>query len=266
MAAEFRQRNICMEFEVTSDIGQRALPSLVDHLCDSANTCACMFVNFVSECAKWAGTLETLLAKAGMKIGVLQINGAMDKHEKFSFIRLFTSAIRMSNFNPRVLVFTAAANTGIDNKRVDYVLRVGLPRCLITLLQERGRNARVAGMKGLFAVFTDWKLFMRLLMSIIAPNSSKPDEVQDHNFANSMISSKSPLRKMQAPNRGESNESRSPLTKKQIQQNMTTAYNDLIDVVHLYFLPGFGCVHCRCEWFLFSGEHIGHPEIMLLCG
>ncbi len=60
----------------------------------------------------------------------------------------------MKGFDPRVLVATAAANTGIDNEKIDHVLRVGLLQCVITLLQERGRNAQKHGMNGLFAVFT----------------------------------------------------------------------------------------------------------------
>ncbi len=95
--------------------------------------------------------------------------------------------LKMKNFDPRVLVATAAANTGIDNERVDYVLRVGLPRCIITLLQERGRNVRNESMVGLFAVFTDWTLFIQLILSILLPTSKKVTMVKEHNFANSMI-------------------------------------------------------------------------------
>ena len=71
---------------------------------------------------------------------VVQINGDQDKHEKFAYTKLFTDSIKMNDYNPRVLVATAAANTGIDQVLVKWVLTVGLPRCLTTLLQERGRS------------------------------------------------------------------------------------------------------------------------------
>ena len=164
-----------MHFEATSDIGQKALPPMVDHLKEDTNAFACLYVNFIWECAKWCGTLKKLLAKAKAGVDVIQLTGEMDKHEKFAFIRLFTSSLFMRNYNPRVLVATAAANTGIDQEKVDYVIRVGLPRCIITLLQERGRNARVAGMRGFFGVFTDWSLFVRLVLSILMPTKKEAE-------------------------------------------------------------------------------------------
>ena len=104
----------------------------------------------------------------------------MEKEEKFAFIRLFTSDLSLLDFNPRVLAATAAANTGIDQEQLDFVVRVGLPRCIITALQERGRNARVAGMIGCFAVFTSWTLFVKLILTTLVPivlltSSTKPN-------------------------------------------------------------------------------------------
>ena len=75
----------------------------------------------------------------------------------------------MSGMSPRVLAATAAANTGIDQINLAMVIRVGLARCIITLLQEMGRNARRPGMTGVFLVFTDWRMFVKLLLSILLP-------------------------------------------------------------------------------------------------
>lgn len=67
----------------------------------------------------------------------------MDKNKKFAFIWLFTTAVKMEKtFDQRVLVATTAAHIGTKQPLFNYVLRVGLPRCIITLLQERGRNSR----------------------------------------------------------------------------------------------------------------------------
>ena len=116
----------------------------------------------------------------------------MDKHEKFAFIRLYTSAVKMANLDPRLLVATAAANTGIDQVHLVHVLRVGLPRCITTMLQERGRNARWIGMHGLFAVFTNWAMFVKLLLSILLPPEVESEEVADHDYINSVITARSP--------------------------------------------------------------------------
>ena len=159
--SDFRQRYIKMGLAVSGDIGQVALPKLITHLKDNPNSYAAMYVNFKAETSKWASKLESLIARALMSINVLQINGDMDKVEKFFFIRLFTRAIANPLFIARVLVATAAANTGIDQEMLDFVLRVGLPRCIITALQERGRNARKEGMFGFFIVYTSWLLFIK---------------------------------------------------------------------------------------------------------
>ena len=60
-------------------------------------------------------------------VDVVVMNGSMDKQEKFAFIRLFTTATTMHNFNPRVIVATTATNTGINQDDLVHVSRVGLP-------------------------------------------------------------------------------------------------------------------------------------------
>ena len=166
-ATKFRQRNIYMDLHVTGDLKQCALPDIVSLVRDDGDAHACIFVNFKSETSKWALELEDLFADELLRVGVLQINGDMDKHEKIAFVRLFTTCIRMGGYRPRVLVATAAANTGIDQPKLVWVLRVGFPRCLSTLLQERGRNARLASLAGMFAVFTNWKMFVKLLLCVL---------------------------------------------------------------------------------------------------
>ena len=65
-------------------------------------------------------------------IDVLQINGNMDKNGRYVFmIHLFTPAVSMLNFNSRVLMATAAANTGIDQSKLKAVFHVGFPSCIL---------------------------------------------------------------------------------------------------------------------------------------
>ena len=80
-----------------------------------SNSVHVYFFNFVSECAKWAEIIEDLLNDIFSSISVIQINGEMDKHEKFGFIKLFTGFLQMVGYDPRVLIATSADNTGIDN-------------------------------------------------------------------------------------------------------------------------------------------------------
>ena len=260
---QFRQRNISIGFGITSDIGTQAIPRLVEFLSGNPTMYACLFVNFVRECSKWSGVLEGQLGTAKVKAFVLQITGEMDKHEKFAFIRLFTSSAKMDGMYPRVLAATSAANTGIDQALLGMVLRIGLARCVVTLLQEMGRNARQPGMKGIFLVFSDWKMFVTLLLSILLPRSEGGSEPAEYTGLNSVILSKSPLAKRRSFSmpRGMS----APLSSKQISDNIIDAHNNLLDVLRLYCLPGFGCIHCRREYFMATGELSPPPEIILGC-
>ena len=93
----------------------------------------------------------------------------------------------MRGYKPHCLVATAAANTGIDQPKCVYVLHVGIPRCIVELLQERGRLVRVDGMSGSFVIYCDWYTFIKLLVSILRPRQAKTAEVYDHEFVNSAI-------------------------------------------------------------------------------
>ena len=189
----FRQRYIKMEFQVTGEIKQMALPRIVKHLKDNVTSFACFFVNYKSECTKYASDLEDLLAFASMSVYVVQIHGDMDKNEKFAFTRLFTGAWRALNYIPRALVATAATNTGIDQELLSFAGHAGLLCCIITAMQERGRVARKEGMLGFFLVFTSWKMFVKLLLTTLrsgrGANSESPEASTS---VNTMITALSP--------------------------------------------------------------------------
>ena len=264
--SDFRQRYIKMGFDVTGDIGQIALPILVKKLREDKTMYACIFVNFRSETVKWGGVLEEQIADAKMDVDVLEVHGDMDKHEKFAFTRLFTTSIRMKHLHPRILVATAAANTGIEQALLTYVLRVGIPRCIVTFLQERGRNSRTPGLRGLFAIYSNWSLFVKLLLTVLLPRDSGSDEIPEHDFVNSTVTARSP-EKRNADGKGTSEKRlRCPLTDDDRRNNIDRAHQDLIEMTRLFFLPALGCIHCRTEWGLFSGDYNHHPEIMLPCG
>ena len=122
-------------------------------------------MNFKFECTKYTSDLEDLLALASLSVDIVQIHGDIDKNEKFAFTQLFTGAWRALNYVPRALVATAAANTGLDQELLTFAAHAGLFRCIITAMQERGRVSRKEGMMGFFSVFTNWKMFVKLLLT-----------------------------------------------------------------------------------------------------
>ena len=97
-----------------------------------------------------------LLDEAHLDAHVLAINGQMDKHKKFAFIRLFTGDIVMKGLNCRAVVGTSCANTRIDHHSVRLVQRAGITRCIVTFIQEGGCNARKNGMTGIFIIYAEW--------------------------------------------------------------------------------------------------------------
>ena len=229
-----------MDLKVTGDIGQKAFPAAVERLRTDENAYVCIFVNFCSETKKWADVLEGKLSEVLLSVDVLQINGNMDKHEKIAFIRLYTSTVKMSNLDPGVLVATAAANTGIDQIQLVHVLRIGLPRCITTMLQERGRNARRIEMQGLFAVFTNRPMFVKLLLSILLPPEVESEEVADHEYINSVITTRSPDTRGKRENKILQGRLCAALMADERHNNIVQGYTDFVDIVHFFSCRTWG--------------------------
>ena len=68
-----------------------------------------------------------MFAKALLQTGVLLVDGEIDTHEQFTYIRLFTSAMRSGDRAFKVLMATTATNTSIDQLLCLYVLGMGFP-------------------------------------------------------------------------------------------------------------------------------------------
>ena len=65
---------------------------------------------------------------------------------------------------------------------MEWTDRIGLPRDLLPMLQEIGHNARHPGMTGANHIYTDWKRFVKLLLSILIP--LKKNEKNQRNTKN----------------------------------------------------------------------------------
>ena len=219
--------------------------------------CACVFVNFVGETSKRTEKIESSMDAAHIDAHVLAINGQMDKHEKFAFIRLFTGDIEMQGLNCRVVVGTSCVNTGIDQHNVRLVQRAGIPRCILTSIQEGGRNTRKDGMTGKFIIYAEWTSFIALLLSILLPFKNKT-KMSESDGANSVIRSKTPDGKRKRTEQGAvmptTPMNTVALSSNTERENVVDAYNNIMDSVSLYCLPGHGCIHVRTEWFQYYGE------------
>jgi superfamily II DNA helicase RecQ len=256
-AQEFQRRYITVKLKVVDNMCTSGSPDLIEFLQQDKAGCAFVFVNFVGETSKWTEKIERSMDAAHIDAHVLAINGQMHKHEKFAFIRLFTGDIAMSGLNCRVVVGTSCVNTGIDQHNVRLVQRAGIPRCILNSIQEGGRNARKDGMTGKFILYAEWTSFIKLLLSILLPHKKNVKKCESDGV-NSVIQSKTPdgkrRRSEKACDQLTSQRNAVVLSNNTQRENVVDAYNNLMDSVSLYCLPGHGCIHVRTEWFQCHGE------------
>ena len=127
----------------------------------------------------------------------------------------------------------------------------GFLPCPTTLLQERGRNACVAGMTGSYITFTPWMIFVKLALSMFLPFTKSANEPSEYKGINTIIPSLSPDR----PTTPASSRPTSatipcfPLSADKKKQNFIGTHDDLIDVLNLSVLPDpdleMGLTHIR---------------------
>ena len=195
----------------------------------------------------------------------LLVHGKQDKHEEFGYISLSNGSLIMKDFVVNILIATAAANTGIDKDNTEIVIRKGVPRDVITLLQERGRNARQAGMNGAYFVYTTWPWFVTLLLSMALPLKAPSNDNNESDGINSANVSRSPQARALRANKELPLTHFSPLSSTEIYNNVVQSYDDVIDILNLKCLPDLGCVHTRIECYLQCGFTSCPPPIVLPC-
>ena len=96
----------------------------------------------------------------------------------------------MNDFIARIPIAMATANTGIDKELIKIiVIRKGIPYDLTTSFQEWEQNARKLSMIGQYLIFTDWLIFVKLLLSILLPLKIETNEPLEYEGINSVIQS-----------------------------------------------------------------------------
>ena len=101
-----------------------------------------------------------------LQVDVVHILGHLDRFENFYFTQIYCYDIVVPDFNPRVLLGTSAINVGIDNERVDFVMRISWPRDLFTFFQEKGRGSPEMGSPTKCVILADIRSFVDTLWSI----------------------------------------------------------------------------------------------------
>ena len=198
----------------------------------------------------------------------ITIHGGLEKYEKFWRIRLFNGSDGeyYSESSFRVLVSTNAANVGIDNNHINLIVRMGLPRDLMTYFQERGRGARQVGSVAECILYASMSSYVSIISQILNYNkltdtTDLTNEELEIRGAGSAItplaaSAKKQLekRKDKAASKGKPKKRRSKYElsdsmKRQLRKRML---DDLTDVLRFFFLH-FGCMHYRGAFYMSDG-------------
>ena len=131
--------------------------------------------------------------------------------------------------------------------------RVGIPQYLETFLQGRDQAL------GTYLICTDWKLFVKLMLTTLLEHKYKNESNnKSTDLARSVI--RTPPTNQQARKNRRSNLS-APLTEEEKIRNKRAAVTDLTKVLNFLFMPAYGCLHVRAEWYLSSGTTTYNEEI-----
>ena len=137
-----------------------------------------IFCNSRHQSLHVATQLEKKLDMKKLAIDVLNINGSLDKTDKFWQICLFSDNRHSRRGQFRALVTTNASNVGIDKHSISLQVRFEWCRDLQTYFQERGRGSRAEGMRSTCILYADIASYIYLMTQIIT--TSQDNEDTDH--------------------------------------------------------------------------------------
>ena len=174
-------------------------------------------------------------------------------------MRIFSGEKRISELNPRVGVFTAAANTGFDIPNLALVVRVGFPPDLLTMIQEKGRLVQMVGSTGDYVVLVSMKTFLATRLLIDTHNE---EEKEDMSYgAGTLMHEQHKCQTVESEETPVASKSTSDnLSEKEMRNCKCLRQSMFMDVVRLCCL-NLGCLQHRLELFLSSGKLDRIPDI-----
>ena len=255
---DFAQHNIHMQY-INSKHHVRHLDKVVDFLrCDPTHF-ACVFCASKKGSIHLCTKLEDKLNEAGFDgfdVDVVHVHGSLQAEEKFILIRIFCEKYNVPELSARVLLATAAANVGIDNHLVLFIMTMGWTRDLLTYFQQRGRACRLDGQEAVCIQIGDTGSFVGLMWTIAhSTKDTKLDDDADDIQAQlaGLNCASSPMKK-NIPTETEGRKGpRKRLTKTQRKRNDNRCREELLDVLRFHCLD-FGCQHIRGQQFMACGE------------
>jgi len=246
---EFAQRNISMDFRCSADYTKRLDDVVTFGGADDVHF-ACVFIGSKNKSLKIRTELERKLDEALLHIDIVHVHGSLSSDEKYWFIRIFCEGIDEEDFRGRVLLATTAANVGIDNSLVTFVLNLGWTRDLCTYFQQRGRCGRDPSVDARCLQLGSVFAFVAIVFQIYNANAENLDDDPVEGVVG-LNAAASPSKR--AKTREGEKEGRYRLTSYQKKNNIRRALKEILEVVQFFVLDR-GCWHKCAEWFLSCGR------------
>ena len=208
-----------------------------------------VFCNSRKQSQHFAKEFEKKPDHIRLSVDVININGLLDKIDKFWCIRLFCDNRHTQHGQFRALVTTNALNVGIDKHSVALQVTFEWPRDLLRYFQERGRGSRCQSEPSTCIAYGDLPSNVYLRIQLFNVGNNVEDNVTsstlDGDVYNLAISSR---KQGQALPKKKTY----PLSITARQTLHLRTQTELHEVIR-FFCLGLGCQHARGESYLSTG-------------
>jgi superfamily II DNA/RNA helicase len=246
---EFCQKEIDMKLKIHSKKAQFVLKGLLlaaDFLQSNPKSSVDIFCNSRKQSIHFLGQLEKKLDKLKLSVDVVNINGSLDKIDKFWRIQIFCDNRHNSQGSFRSLVTTNASNVGIDKHPILLQIHFEWPRDLLTYFQERGRGSQLQGVQSTFILYSDLSSYVYLRSKLFAVGNKDDDTSPFGNVVDGFnsaillgkINSAQPNQKKSYP--------LGPTVSHSLRERMKKELQEFL----CFFCLDLGCLHARGESYL----------------
>jgi hypothetical protein len=208
-----------------------------------------IFCNSRKQSQHFAVQLEKKLDLMKLSIDVVNINGSLDKIDKFWRIRLFCDDRQSSQGNLFALFTTNASNVVINKHSVAFQLRFEWTCNLFTYFQERERGSCSQGEQLTCIVYGDLSSNVYLRSQVLVVGNNDNNNTPSTDECNGYNSAISPQKK----NSEELNRKKpyplGPMARCSLQERTNVELHKVLS----FFCLDLGCQHVQGELYLATG-------------
>ena len=229
----------------------KGLAMVTNFLEENPESGVVIFCNSRQQSLHIASQLENKLDMKKLAVVVLNINGLLDKTNKFWQICIFCDNRHSRRGQFFAIVTTNASNVGIDKHLISLQVCLEWSHDLLTYFQERGRGSRSQGMTSTCILFADLASYIFLMSQLIMSSQVAKDTAAisaDVNIFNSAIFLSRHGQQRQQPDENKKY-ALGPTARQSLRKRTTSELQDVIR----FFCFDKGCQHARGESYLAMG-------------